>query len=375
MQDVSAQRVAEIQIDQQIKRLTALSEIDRAIISGLDQQHTLGVILSATLSQLQVDAADILLLDPDGQLLNYAAGQGFQTRAMEEIHVRFGESPAGRVARERRLIRIPSLPEQTNDPLFNVLVLKENFVSYVGVPLIVKKEVKGVLEVFHRTLFQPYQEWLDFLYALAGQTAIAIENATLLGNLKTSNQELAQAYDATLEGWSHAMDLRDKETEGHTRRVTELTVKVARAMGINESQLLHIRRGALLHDIGKLGIPDHILFKPGKLTQEEWEIMQKHPEYAYEMLSSIQYLKPALPIPYFHHEKWDGSGYPLGLRGEQIPLEARIFSVIDVWDALLSDRPYRKAWTVERTLEHIRTLAGSHFDPVVVDCFMKIMKP
>jgi HD-GYP domain-containing protein (c-di-GMP phosphodiesterase class II) len=146
-------------------------------------------------------------------------------------------------------------------------------------------------------------------------------------------------------------------------------------MGISEPQLTHIRRGALLHDIGKLGIPDHILFKPGTLTAEEWEIMQKHPEYAYEMLSSIHYLKPALPIPYFHHEKWDGSGYPVGLRGEHIPLEARIFSVVDVWDALLSDRPYRKAWTVERTLEHIRTLAGSHFDPDVVDCFIKLMSP
>jgi putative nucleotidyltransferase with HDIG domain len=253
-------------------------------------------------------------------------------------------------------------------------VKTENFASYIAVPLIVKREVKGVLEVFHRTLFRPDQEWLDFLNTLAGQTAIALENATLLGNLQASNQELAQAYDATLEGWSHAMDLRDRETVGHTQRVTELTLKVARAIGISESQLVQIRRGALLHDIGKLGIPDHILFKPGKLTAEEWEIMQKHPEYAYEMLSSIQYLKPALPIPYLHHEKWDGSGYPLGLRGEQIPLEARIFSVIDVWDALLSDRPYRKAWTIERTLEYIQALAGSHFDPSVVDCFMKIMK-
>ena len=331
------------------------------------------MILSQTLSQLQVDAAGILLLDADGQTLSYAAEQGFQT-LVGQIQVRIGESHAGHVARERRLIRIPNLNEQTDDPLFNTLVVKEKFVSYVGVPLIVKREVKGVLEVFHRTSFQPYQEWLDFLNTLAGQTAIALENTSLLGNLKTSNQELEQAYDATLEGWSHAMDLRDKETEGHTRRVTELTLKIARAMGMTESQLLHIRRGALLHDIGKLGIPDHILFKPGNLTPEEWEIMQKHPEYAYEMLSSIQYLKPALPIPYFHHEKWDGSGYPLGLRGEHIPLEARIFSVIDVWDALLSDRPYRKAWTVERTLEHIRTLAGSHFDPVVVDCFMRIMK-
>jgi putative nucleotidyltransferase with HDIG domain len=327
-----------------------------------------------TLLQLQADAADILLLDPDGQGLRYAAGQGFHTRIIEETRLRLGESHGGRVAKERRLIRIPNLNEQTNDLLFSTLVGEEGFISYIGVPLIIKREVKGVLEVFHRSSFQPYQEWLDFLNSLAGQAAIAIENATLLGNLQTSNQELSQAYEATIEGWSHAMDLRDRETAGHTQRVTELTLEMARAMGLDESRLIHIRRGALLHDIGKLGVPDHILFKPGELTAEEWEIMQKHPEFAYEMLSSIQYLKPALPIPYLHHEKWDGTGYPLGLRGEQIPLEARIFAVVDVWDALRSDRPYRKAWTVEKTMEYIRSLAGSHFDPGVVDYFMGIVK-
>jgi PAS domain S-box-containing protein len=373
-QDVTERKLAEIQINQQIKHLTALSEIDRAIISGLDQRQTLEVILSQTLLQLQVDAADILLLDSDGQSLRYAAGQGFHTPLMEKIYVPLGKSFAGRVAKDRRLLKVPSLEEQVNDPLFDILVTEEKFVSYVGVPLIIMNEVKGVLEVFHRGPFQPYQEWLDFLNTLAGQATIAIENAALLGNLKTSNAELSQAYDATIEGWSHAMDLRDKETEGHTQRVVELTIQMAQVMGIDASQLPHIRRGALLHDIGKLGIPDRVLLKPDKLTTEEWEIMQKHPEYAYEMLAPIQYLKPALPIPYFHHEKWDGSGYPLGLRGEQIPLEARIFAVVDVWDALRSDRPYRKAWTVERTLEYIRSLAGTHFDPTVVDYFLELMK-
>ena len=372
-QDVTERKLAEIQINQQIKHLTALSEIDRAIITGLDQRETLGVILSQTLSQLQVDAAEILLLDPDGKGLHYAAGQGLHTPLMEKIYVPFGKSFAGRVAQERRLLRIPNLQDQSNDPLFDILVTEEKFVSYVGIPLIVMQEVKGVLEVFHRTDFQPYAEWLDFLNTLAGQASIAIENANLLGNLKASNAELSQAYDATIEGWSHAMDLRDRETEGHTQRVVHLTLEMSRGLGIPESKLPHIRRGALLHDIGKLGIPDRILLKPDKLSSEEWEIMQKHPEYAYEMLSPIQYLKPALPIPYFHHEKWDGSGYPLGLRGEKIPLEARIFAIVDVWDALRSDRPYRKAWTEERTLEYIRSLAGSQFDPTVVDYFMELM--
>jgi putative nucleotidyltransferase with HDIG domain len=221
---------------------------------------------------------------------------------------------------------------------------------------------------------QPYQEWLDFLHTLVGQAAIAIDNITLFEDLQATNQELSQAYDATIEGWSRAMDLRDKETEGHTQRVTSLTLELARAMGMEEAQLIHIRRGALLHDIGKLGIPDHILFKPDPLTPEDVEILQKHPEFAYEMLAPIAYLKPALAIPYCHHEKWDGTGYPLGLKGEQIPLEARIFAVVDVWDALRSDRPYRKAWSKEEALDHIEEQAGIHFDPQVVELFFKVIK-
>lgn len=189
-----------------------------------------------------------------------------------------------------------------------------------------------------------------------------------------SNQELFQAYDATIVGWSRAMDLRDKETEGHSQRVTDMTLQLARVMQMDEAQLIQIRRGALLHDMGKLGVPDHILFKTGKLTDEEWEIMRKHPAFAYEMLSPIQYLKPALNIPYCHHEKWDGTGYPRGLVGEQIPLEACIFAVVDVWDALRSDRPYRKAWTAEKAREYIREQAGSYFDPKVVEYFLELAK-
>jgi putative nucleotidyltransferase with HDIG domain len=269
---------------------------------------------------------------------------------------------------------VANLNEHVHDPLYNLWVKQEEFVSYIALPLIVKREVKGVLEVFHRSPFEPYQEWLDFLNTLAGQAVIAIEHTALLANLQATNQELIQAYDATIVGWSHAMDLRDREAEGHTQRVTSLTGQMAHAMGVPEFQLSHIRRGALLHDIGKLGVPDDILFKPGSRTSEEWVIMQKHPEYAYDMLSSIQYLKPALAIPYFHHEKWDGSGYPVGLQGEQIPLEARIFAVIDVWDALTSDRPFRAAWKKEEALAYIREQSGKHFDPQVVEVFFKVIE-
>jgi HD-GYP domain-containing protein (c-di-GMP phosphodiesterase class II) len=186
--------------------------------------------------------------------------------------------------------------------------------------------------------------------------------------------DLILAYDSTIEGWSRALDYKDKETEGHSRRVTEMTLRIAREMGMNEEELVHVRRGALLHDIGKMGIPDSILLKLGPLTEEEWEIMRLHPVYSYDLLYPIAYLRPALDIPYCHHEKWDGTGYPRGLKGEQIPLTARIFAVVDVWDALRSDRPYRSARSEEQTIENIRALSGIQFDPKVVDIFFKLQR-
>ncbi|HSV72993.1 MAG TPA: HD domain-containing phosphohydrolase [Chthonomonadales bacterium] len=193
--------------------------------------------------------------------------------------------------------------------------------------------------------------------------------------IRTLNASLASAYEATIEGWARALDLRDHETEGHCRRVTDMTVRLARAMGFGEEDLAHVRTGALLHDIGKMGVPDSILLKPGPLTAEEWQVVRKHPVLAYELLSPIGFLRPAIAIPYLHHERWDGCGYPLGLAGKQIPLAARIFAVADVWDALRSDRPYRERWPEERVREHIRSLAGTHFDPAVVEVFLRLAEP
>jgi putative two-component system response regulator len=197
--------------------------------------------------------------------------------------------------------------------------------------------------------------------------------AELVHDLRRVNEELQVAYDATIEGWSRALDLRDRETEGHTLRVTELTVALAREMGIDDGELVHVRRGALLHDIGKLGVPDHILHKPAPLDEEEWVVMRRHPQHAQELLQSIPFLGPALAIPLFHHERWDGTGYPRGLRGEEIPLTARMFAVVDVWDALRSDRPYRRAMDAASTLAHVRAAAGTHFDPRVVEAFTALL--
>lgn len=373
-QDVTERMLAEIQIRQQIEQLTALRKIDQAITSSLNLRSTLDTILSQAIAQLHVDAADVLLLSSDGRTLEYAAGQGFHMNGIEVTGVRVGDSHAGRAVKERRLINIENLKDQAGNLFLTPLPAGEEFVCYYGVPLIAKGTVKGVLEVFHRLPLQPYPEWIDFLNTLAGQMAIAIDNASLLENLKNSNLELVQAYDVTIEGWSRALDLRDRETEGHTRRVAEMAVKLAKVFGFGEPQLTHIRWGALLHDIGKMGVPDGILLKAGDLSEDELEVMQKHPAFAYELLSPIDYLKSAIDIPYCHHEKWDGTGYPRGLQGEQIPLPARIFAIVDVYDALISDRPYRPAWTKEKALEHIQGLSGTHFDPRVVKAFFEVFK-
>ncbi|HWQ47203.1 MAG TPA: HD domain-containing phosphohydrolase, partial [Longilinea sp.] len=240
------------------------------------------------------------------------------------------------------------------------------------VPLVAKNKVKGVLEIFRRKVNIPDPEWVTFLKMLANEAAIALDNAELFDQNIQAAKELVEAYDATIESWSKFIDLRDNNLEGHSHRVTELTMALARKMGLKESEIIHVRRGALLHDIGKMAVADSILHKPGLLEEEEWLIMRKHPVYAYEMLAPIAYLKPALEIPYCHHERFDGSGYPRGLKGTEIPLAASIFSVIDVWDALTSDRLYRPAWSKSEALEYIREQSGKQFNPDVVNAFLEM---
>jgi putative nucleotidyltransferase with HDIG domain len=222
---------------------------------------------------------------------------------------------------------------------------------------------------------QPDGDWLDFMETLAGQAAIAVENAMLLKELQRTNFELTLAYNTTIEGWSRALDLRDRDTEGHTERVTDMTIKLARRLGLGEAELIHVRRGAILHDIGKMAIPDSILLKPGPLTSPEWEIIRQHPRYAYELLSPISFLGQAIDIPHYHHEKWDGSGYPNGLKENQIPLHARLFAVIDVYDALTSQRPYRSAWSKQKAIDYIRDQKGKQFDPAIIPEFLKTLEP
>jgi PAS domain S-box-containing protein/putative nucleotidyltransferase with HDIG domain len=356
-----------------LERLSEIRKIDQRITSSYDLKYTIEYILSHLCSHLKVDAAEVLIYNKQLQRLNYFHAQGFHTLALRFSSLKLGQGCAGKVALNREDVYIPDLTQQptgfSESPYFD----QEGFISYFGIPLIAKGEMLGVLEVFHRSRLELENELIEYLHTLAGQAAIAIDNITLFEDIQTSNLRLREAYDSTIEGWAHALEMKDIETEGHSRRVVALTLNLAERLGFHGELLQHIRRGALLHDIGKMKVPDTILLKPGKLSEDEWVIMKLHPVYAFDWLSKIEYLQPALNIPHYHHEKWDGSGYPIGLSGNSIPLEARIFAIVDVWDALRSDRPYRKAWSQEQTIDYIKEQSGIHFDPKIVELFLEII--
>jgi len=372
--DITENKRAEDQIQQQLKHMAALRAVDMAITASMDLPLTLRVLLEQVTAQLKVDAASVLLLEENTQQLAYAAGQGFITNAIRDVQLPLGRGFAGQVALQRKLIRVEDLRNQDLGVFPPRWIDNERFTAYIGVPLITKGMVTGVLEIFQRSPLGSDPVWMNFLESIANQAAIAIDNARLLKNLQTANLDLTLAYDATIEGWAHALELRDGETEGHSHRVAAMTVALASEMGLRGDDLLHIRRGSLLHDIGKMAIPDAILKKQDRLTEKDWEIMRMHPIYSVQMLSPIDFLRPALSIPQAHHEWWDGTGYPRKLKAEEIPLAARIFAVVDVWDALIYSRRYREGWEKEKVIQHIQSLSGKQFDPHVVEKFLTFIQ-
>jgi HD-GYP domain-containing protein (c-di-GMP phosphodiesterase class II) len=362
-------KTANQQIEQQLIRFQALRVNDLAILGTTDLRLALKTIAEQARKQLIVDLISILLFNPHSLMLETAVVVGTRNLALHTTQIRLGETLIGRAALERRVLAFPGLiPTTIQDDKW---VQGERLKACYILPLIAKGNIVGVLFLGNRSELQPDQEWLDFLETLAGQAAMAIESIKAFDDLQRSNFELALAYNRTIEGWSHALDLRDSETKDHASRVIEMTIMLAKMAGMTDAEIMHVKHGALLHDIGKMGIPDAILLKEGHLTDEEWDIMRKHTTYAYEMLFPIEYLQPALDIPYCHHERWDGTGYPRGLRGDEIPLAARLFAVVDVWDALRSDRPYRKSWSEDKAREYIRSQSGTHFDPKVVELFLR----
>lgn len=361
--------------EERLRRLDALRRIDLAISSSMDIRISLDVLLDQVHTHLKVDASSVLLMDPASNDFYAAATRGFRSLAASRMRVRMGSGCVGRAAVERRTVPASDPDELKEDPLLTQLPVDEEIQFIAATPLISKGAVEGVLVVLQRSPFTPSEDWYSFLEILAGQAAIAINNARLFENLQITNQQLIMAYSETIEGWSRALDLRDQETEGHTQRVTEMSLRLARSMNVfSDEELTYFRWGALLHDIGKMGVPDQILLKPEKLTEKEEAIMRMHPEFAFRLLNSITFLRRALDIPHYHHEWYDGTGYPEGLKGEQIPLAARIFAIVDVWDALCSDRPYREGWSDDKVIRYLKKQTGTQFDPKVVDAFLKVLE-
>lgn len=350
-------------------QLGALMGVGRAINSSLGLNRVLEEVMDTLIELMRAERGFLMLRESTGELV-VRIGRGIAHVNLEEASFKGSQTVLRRVAECGEPILTTNAQ---NDPRFvgQMSIAAFQLRSILCAPLKIKNDLIGVIYVDNRAHAGIFQEHdLALITAFANQAAVAIDNARLFDNLQAKNRELEDAYQATLEGWVQALDMRDKETEGHSQRVTILTQRLARSMGVRDDELVHITRGALLHDIGKMAISDKILLKPGKLTEDERAVMQKHPQYAYEMLKRIDFLWPAIHIPYCHHEKWDGTGYPRRLKGEEIPFPARIFPVIDVYDALISDRPYRGGLPVDQVREMIRKDSGTHFDPQVVEAFL-----
>ncbi len=352
----------------QLRLSRTLEQVGALLTTELGLGEALERLFDLLAQVVACDSVSVQLLNADGTL-KLASGRGFpDLERARQIVREIGDQGVKRRhwSQGRPLV----IPDTHSDERWIVSPGAEYIRSWIGAPLMIKGRMIGVLNVDSRTVNTYDQAAANTVMAFANQAAVAIENARLFEKVLDHANELALAYDNTLAGWGRALEMRDELTEGHTRRVTELTLRLARAMGLSEEQIVHIHRGAILHDIGKMGIPDSILLKKSALTPEEETIMRRHPQFAYDMLYPIEFLRPALVIPLYHHEKWDGAGYPHGLKGKEIPLAARIFAVADVWDALTSDRPYRPAWSKKQARLHIQEESGKYFDPEIVKQFL-----
>lgn len=362
-------RAAEAELIRHAARTAVLAGTAERLNKNLDQLAVMDAISRVAMEALATPTAGVFRYDRSRDAFTYWHAVGIFAIIGNNLQ------PIPRLFDDERGVYFIANAQQTFAGTSNGSLFRQhNLYTVITADLRRDGQLIGILGV--GTIDGPRQfddEDKALLKGLADQAAIALSNARLFSDLQHAKAALEQSYDATLEGWVRALELRDHETEGHTQRVTELTLRLARKMGISEEDLVHIRRGALLHDIGKMAVPDAILLKPGKLSQEEWAVMRQHPVHAYEWLRSVAFLQQALDIPYYHHERWDGSGYPHGLRGDQIPLAARIFAVIDVWDAMHIPRPYHSGHSNDEVRAYLRMNAGRLFDPQVVEAFFGLL--
>jgi putative nucleotidyltransferase with HDIG domain len=356
--------------------LSSLLEVSSSLASTLDLVEILQIAISKAVDIFQVGTGAIYTLE-DGSLMLGATTPPMPADFPDELrHVDLEDHPHIKQAISLKTpVYLADARTASLTPSERTAVEARGLVSILYFPLLLKGEAIGtfILGTSGNT-YQFSEGEVDLGYILSYQASLAIANARLFGEAQQAIQELDRGYTATLEGWSHMLDMRDRITDEHTQRVANLAVDLASRAGVPESDLINVYRGALLHDIGKMGIPDQILRKPGALTESEWTIMKTHSEIAFQTLSQIDFLEDALDIPHYHHEKWDGTGYPYGLAGEEIPLMARIFAVVDVFDALLSDRPYRKAWDYDKTLAYLESQSGMYFDTKLVSIFLEMIQ-
>lgn len=372
--DITERILGEEELRVQNNKLRALREIDLAILKSTDFDEVLHTICQKTLDTIRVDAVDILIFDPATIQLSYLSGHGFYSKAFKEIEIQLDEKHLSMFShRDAKPFKL-MVDHFDRCEIFKERLNLEQIQSCYVVPLRAKNNFIGLFEGFIRGDDVLDEKQLDFLEAIANQATVAIENHKLFESIILKNQALLDAYDSTIEGWSRALEFRDNETEGHTLRVTEMALAFAKSLNLKDFDFKFFKYGCLMHDIGKIGVPDDVLRKPGPLTDEEWAVMRKHPEIAKQLLKPISFLETASEIPYYHHEWVDGSGYPNGVKGHEIPLSSRIFSIIDVYDALTSNRPYRDAWTHEATLAYIVDLAGKQFDAELVAAFVAFIE-
>jgi HD-GYP domain-containing protein (c-di-GMP phosphodiesterase class II) len=355
-----------VDLEDRIGELHAIFEIDKAITSAVDLDTVLQQIVQMSIGLFDAKISSLMLLDEETQELVMAAAHGLSEEYITKGNIKVGESIAGRVIQEGRPIAVPDI---TVDPrhIYSGYALKEGLTSLLSVPLSLKDKVIGVLNIYtdDQHNFTPHE--INLFTSLASQAAIAIENARLF-------ESLEEIYLDVITALASAIDARDSYTHGHSHRVTEYAVLIAEEMGLTPEEIDIIRNASILHDVGKIGIKEEILKKPGKLTEDETLEMQYHPFIGTRILQSVKLLEPVLPLVYHHQEKYDGSGYPEGLKGQEIPLGARVIGVCDAFEAMTSDRPYRKALPVEKALAELRNEAGRQFDPEIVEVFFRLME-
>ncbi|MFN8412000.1 MAG: PAS domain S-box protein [Anaerolineales bacterium] len=374
--DITERKHAEEFMHKRTQELELLAGISQSLRSASNGNEMISILMKSNLQIVGGAYSSIFMIEEHNNFFVssgwYSSAAGKEKNLYLGKHHPIGEGITGHVFQTGEIYIAKDFQ---NDP-YAIILPEESFLqdvkSGISLPIHSKEKTIGVLHLWLNEQREFSENEIRLLTAVTDMAGNAIDRAALHEQTLRQADELSFAYEKTLAGWARALELRDEPTEGHTRRVTELTLRLANDMGIPKNELIHIQRGATLHDIGKMGIPDSILHKPGPLTEQEWDIMRRHPQYAYDLLSVIPFLRPALDIPLCHHENWDGSGYPRGLKEKEIPLVSRIFSIVDVWDALTSDRPYRPAWSKEKSRQYIQDLSGKKFDPQVVDAFLKM---